>query len=108
MTYLLSLLEGGYPEGCVATVACDMGYTGGGDIICQRGSWTESLPECTRKYKVKVIYISCRLSSMCTGAIVILVPRPQCRGRIYGLVQIFCGLRTNLMVKVYKTFSKNV
>ena len=64
MTYSLSLSEGGYPEGSVATVACNTGYSGGGDITCQSGSWTGRLPECTRKYKVKVIYIFCRLSSV--------------------------------------------
>ena len=55
MTYSLSLLEGGYPEGSIATVACNTGYRGGGNIICQSGGWTGSLPECARKYKVEVI-----------------------------------------------------
>ena len=64
MMYSLSLSEGGYPEGSVATVACNTGYSGGGDITCQSGGWTGSLPECARKYKVEVIYIFCRLSSV--------------------------------------------
>ena len=51
MTYSLSVLGEGYPEGSVATVACDTGYIGGGDITCQSGSWTGSLPECARKYE---------------------------------------------------------
>lgn len=41
--------EEGYPEGSIAIVTCEEGYmtaTCVTAIICQRGNWSGSLPEC--------------------------------------------------------------
>ena len=41
-------LEGGYPEGSIATVTCNEGYrTDGSCIICHNGFWSRRVPECT-------------------------------------------------------------
>lgn len=39
---------GGYPEGSVAKVTYDEGYSTNGDVVtCQNGKWGDDLPECT-------------------------------------------------------------
>ena len=43
-----SSLEGGYPEGSIATVTCDEGYRkNGSSITCHNGIWSGGVPECT-------------------------------------------------------------
>ena len=44
--------QGRYVENTTATVSCDEGYRGGGDVICQNdGNWSSSsLFNCTSEY----------------------------------------------------------
>lgn len=50
--YSQSLQQGGYPEGSTATVMCNYGYAGGGDITCQSESWSGNLPGCVCKLSI--------------------------------------------------------
>ena len=63
--YSQSLLQGGYPEGTTATVTCNEGYNGGGDITCQSESWSGSLPGCTGKFSYLNIHTQIRYSLLC-------------------------------------------
>ena len=40
-------IDGGYRQGTEATVTCNPGFMGGGDIICQSNrDWSDELPSC--------------------------------------------------------------
>ena len=57
-------LEGGYPEGSIATVTCDEGYrTDGSSITCHNGNWSRRVPECTSESLFLELYLRLLIAS---------------------------------------------
>ena len=75
--YSQSLLQGGYPEGTTATVTCNEGFSGGGDITCQSESWSGSLPGCTGKFSSLKVHTQIRYSLHCLLVMYSQLPKPH-------------------------------
>ena len=53
-TYSRDPVNGGYPEGTVATFTCNFGFviSGSSRLTCESANWNEEVPTCVRGDKI--------------------------------------------------------